>query len=385
MIPTPELCYLDDFCQILGIWKPIGIGNPFVSRGGTVLLWSRVCDGSTVSLFCRGLGKVYVVSSTLHRTMCTVKRTCLVTTVTIGSNSQNDNTVRDSALHAAGVTKKLLGLDQNIFNLPPSPPTVVQIYGHLSKPGPHSSFSKAKKYFQNVSLSTSRNKDSNMSEINPNNLPNKNIPNCRYRIVSCLSFIAHQSLPPETTLKSMHEVAVERYTASLFPPPPSHLILSRFWHNPSQRHAFIEALRHWGRRPFSTLFLVTKPSFVCLHWFQSVPKIYRDQIFWDKLECIGRQIWWYHWAVLGSCIWHLFFSAKHWWGRLQIKSAFFSSRPKFEFKWCWTFSLEMFRWYLRVTRNTTQLGFYEIVAILYENVKQYTKLTFSIMMKYSLV
>ena len=76
------------------------------------------------------------------------------------------------------------------------PPTVVQIYGHLSKPGPHSSFSKAKKYFQNVSLSTSRNKDSNMSEINPNNLPNKNIPNCRYRIVSCLSFIAHQSTPP---------------------------------------------------------------------------------------------------------------------------------------------------------------------------------------------
>ena len=167
----------------------------------------------------------------------------------------------------------------------------------------------------------------------------------------------------------MHEVAVERYTASLLPPPP---LISSYLAFGITHHSVMLSSKHCATGVvvlFQHFFLSPNPVSFALIDFNQFQKYTGIRYSKYKLKCIGRQIWWYHWAVLGSCIWHLFFSAKHWWGRVQIKSAFFSSRPKFEFKWCWTFSLEMFRWYLRVTRNTTQLGFYEIVAFLCENIK----------------
>ena len=73
-----KLCYLDDFCQILGIWKPIGIGNPFVSSGGPMhLVWRNIGECTVVlatfknlpaervqpvPIYCRYIYKRYIFS-----------------------------------------------------------------------------------------------------------------------------------------------------------------------------------------------------------------------------------------------------------------------------------------------------------------------------------
>ena len=148
------------------------------------------------------------------------------------------------------------------------------------------------------------------------------IPKCRYRIVSCLSFIAYQSIPPPPPKPLWNQCMRSQLKDTqhhFFLLPLSSLPISLLA-KPIKASFYHQSIALQGSLSSSTFiktFFVTKPSFVCLHWFQSFQKLYRDQIFWDKLKCIGSQIWWYRWALLGGCIWHLFSSTKHWWGAIS--------------------------------------------------------------------
>ena len=146
MIPTPELCYLDDFCQMFWNREPIGIGNPFVGRRVAhcdYTLWHTLahCGTKQCARHRAATGK-----QSKPKTCCCVVHLQWAGTrrysgvfLQIYSTLRYIMIQRNVSMHCKNwlVTACWVQIrTYSIFHLPAPAVLVLQIYGHLSKTGP---------------------------------------------------------------------------------------------------------------------------------------------------------------------------------------------------------------------------------------------------------